>query len=89
MQDIDFTQCEFIKENMNYLTYFYFCNSCHTIKCLYNTLDKNAKRFYKWYVYANIHMDLSFKNIIWDFLNVDDPEAYVTLIEQKRFYKII
>ena len=88
MTDYDFTQCEFITENMNFLTYFDFCDNCFAIKNMYNNLDKYAKRFYKWYVYANIHMDLQFKDKIWNFLNIDDPQAYVDLIFLKRSYKV-
>ena len=89
MQDIDFTQCEFIKENMNYLTYFDFCNSCYSIKAMYNQLNKYEKRFYKWYVYSNIHMEKKKKNAIWNFLNSNETEYYIELIDKKRKYKII
>lgn len=89
MNDIDFTTCEFIQKNMNYINYFDFCDNCYAIKKLYLDLEHNAKRFYKWYVYANIHMDLSYKNAIWDFLNSDEIDYYLELIAKKQFYKII
>ena len=88
MENIDFTQCEFIHENMDYLTYYDFCDNCYAIKELYNELDRSGKRFYKWYVYANIHMDTLYKDIIWDYLNCDDPIAYVVLINMKKKYKV-
>ena len=87
MQDIDFTQCEFIYKNMNFLNYFDFCDNCYVIKEMYNELDHNGKRFYKWYVYANIHMDIPYKDKIWNFLNIDDPLAFIKLIDAKRFIK--
>lgn len=87
MTDIDFTDCDFIDKNMNYLNYFDFCDTCYTIKSLYNQLDRNGKRFYKWYVYANIHMDTIYKDKIWNFLNVDLPEAYIELIGMKQMYR--
>ena len=88
MEDIDFTQCEFIYTNMDYLTYYDFCDNCYAIKELYNELDHNGKRFYKWYVYANIHMDLFYKDRIWNFLNCDDPMTYIDLINMKKAYKV-
>ena len=89
MTDIDFLQCDFIDKNMCYVNYFDFCDNCYAIKSLYAELDHNAKRFYKWYVYANIHMLENFKTAIWNLLNVDDPEAYINLISKRHIYKII
>ena len=89
MKDIDFIDCEFIDHNMCFVNYFDFCRSCYAIKNLYLELDHNGKRFYKWYIYANIHMEECFKNYIWDFLNSDDVESYMTLISKRQQYKII
>lgn len=89
MTDIDFTDCEFIDHNMCFINYFDFCDNCYAIKNLYLELGNNGKRFYKWYVYSNIHMEEYYKNIIWDFLNSDDVELYVKLISKKQKYKII
>lgn len=85
MNDIDFSECEFIYENMRFYTYYDFCGNRKVIKELYNKLEKNAKRFYRWYVYANIHMNETYKNAIWDYLNGYDDGT--NLLNIKRFYK--
>lgn len=89
MKDLDFIDCEFIDQNMCFVNYFDFCRYCYSIKKLYLELDHNGKRFYKWYIYANIHMEECYKNAIWDFLNSDDVQDYMELIEKRQKYKII
>lgn len=89
MTDIDFATCDFIDKNMNYINYFDFCSNCYSIKAMYNQLTNLGKRFYKWYVYSNIHMEESYKNAIWNFLNSDEVEYYMELIDKKQKYKII
>ena len=68
-EPFDFSECRFIKEALQFYTYKDFCKNRFTIKRLYKTLTKDGKLFYKWYVYANVHMDELKKNYIWDFLN--------------------
>lgn len=83
----DFSKCEFINEIMSFYTYYDFCDDCKRIKKLYQALDRNAKLFYKWYLYANTHIDLYYKNIMWEYLNNEDKEIYNKLIELKKKYK--
>lgn len=83
----DFSECAFIEKEMWYYTYYDFCDNCDSIKYLFNKLSFCGKIFYRYYVYANIHMRDTFKNAIWDFLNCDDPEYYNHLIELKKQYK--
>lgn len=75
---IDFSECEFINEQMKYYTFIDFCKDCEIIKAQYDTLTKNGKRFAMWYVYANTHMGLKHKNAIWNYLNdyIDKDELY-------------
>lgn len=85
MKDIDFKTCRFIEENMYFLTYNDFCDNRNIIKHLFQQLDKNGRLFYKWYVYANIHMNETYKNYIWDYLvGYDDG---INLMYKRRFYK--
>ena len=85
MKDIDFKICRFIEENMYFLTYNDFCDNREIIKELFQQLDKNGRLFYKWYVYANIHMNETYKNYIWDYLvGYDDG---INLMYKRRFYK--
>lgn len=65
----DFSECEFIHKQMRYYTYDDFYVDRKVIKKLFNNLNKNGKRFYMWYVYANTHMSLKMKNAVWDYLN--------------------
>lgn len=76
MKNVDFSECEFIQENMRYFTFDDFYEDRYIIKREFNKLSKNGKRFYLWYVFANIHMSLYKKNAIWDYINdyKDDKE---------------
>lgn len=87
MKDIDFTECSFIKKELCFLDYTEFCKNAFAIKKMYKELTKNGKIFFKWYVYANIHMTEYFKNNIWEFLNNEDPKIYVYLISNQNKYK--
>lgn len=85
MNETDFSICPFIKENMWFFTYYDFCDNRKLLKKMYQELKEEAKQFYKWYVYANIHMDLTYKNKIWDYLNGYDEGS--ELLKGKQFYK--
>ena len=84
MTDFDFQMCEFIDIEMSFITYDDFINKCSDIKQAYQQLNKYQKRFYKWYVYANIHMKEPLKNIIWQYLNVNDINYYLELLKFKH-----
>lgn len=88
MTDVDFSACKFIKENLCYLTYQDFCHNAKIIKLIFGGLEKNAKIFYKWYVYANIYMNEYSKNLIWEYLNNDEPIYYIELIENLKKYRV-
>lgn len=88
MKDADFSVCPFIKNELCYLTYFDFCKNAKILKWFYENMDDDAKIFYKWYVYANIHMEECFKNYIWEYLNSGEPEYYDFLMDQQSKYKI-
>jgi hypothetical protein len=85
---VDFSECEFIDSEMWFYTYYDFCDQCKTIKRMFDNLSKNGKKFYMWYVYANVHMQEYFKNAIWDYLNLDDKENYNHLMNLKKQYKV-
>ena len=71
-ESFDFSECRFIKDALKFYTYKDFCTNRLAIKKMYQTLSDDGKIFYKWYVYANIHMDELKRNYIWDYLNDDD-----------------
>lgn len=84
MVDSDFKECEFIDECMRYVTYNQFCDKCQIIKYFYQAMGKRGKRFYKWFVYANIHTDIDEKNLIWNYLNWDDKILYDVLMSKRK-----
>ena len=88
MKKTDFSVCSFIRNELNFFTYYDFCKNAKVFKKYYNKFSKDEKIFYKWYVYANIHMDEGHKNYIWDYLNSDDPQAYINLINNINKSKI-
>ena len=88
MKDIDFSICPFIRDELCFLTYFDFCKNAKILKAYYEALGNDAKRFYKWFVYSNIHMTEYFKDTIWEYLNNNDPECYIRLIENLSKYRV-
>lgn len=79
----DFSECDFIEREMKYYTYDEFCKKKDEIKKKYKSLNRSGKIFYKYYVYANTHMNLTCKNKIWDYLNgyIGEKE----LVKQVKF----
>lgn len=84
MTNIDIETCEFIEEYLRFVTYNDFCKNCKAIKFYFQQLDEKSKRFYKWYVYANVFIDEGRKNLIWHFLNVDDVDALSRLLQKNH-----
>lgn len=85
MRNFDFDFCEFIESNLSFITFNDFCQNRHAIKKQFDTFKRSQKRFYMWYIYANIHINEKFKNYIWDYLNGYMSEE--DLLYRKRFYK--
>ena len=81
----DLTYCEFIDQYLRFVLYDDFCQNCKAIKAYFNKLDNAGKRFYKWYVYANVFIDEQRKNLIWQFLNCDDVNVYEQLL--RRYHR--
>lgn len=78
----DFKECEFINNEMKFYTYEDFLKNCGAIRRLYeHNLSKYGKRFFMWYVYANIHLTLAQKNKAWDYLNsfIEKEDLYILL----------
>lgn len=88
MKDTDFSVCPFIRDELCFLTYTDFVHNARILKLIYESMDNDAKIFYKWYVYANIHMDEGFKNLVWTYLNSNEQEDYDNLIDNLRKYKV-
>ena len=88
MSDTDFSVCPFIKKELCFLTYTDFVHNAKILKWFYEGMDDDAKTFYKWYVYANIHMNEYFKDTIWTYLNSNEQEDYDNLIDNIVKYKV-
>ena len=85
-EDIDFSFCDFIEEYMWFFTYYDFCDNRHYLKKVFETFTTNERVFYRYYVYANVHMDMQYKNAIWDYLNDYDPYG-AELLRLKKIYR--
>ena len=82
---VDFSECEYISNTMKYYTYKDFINNCQLIKNRFNNLSRNGKKFYMWYVFANIHTTYAIKCKIWGFLNNDyTQEDLNNSLKQRR-----
>lgn len=86
MDEIDFSICSYIEQDMWVITYDDFCDRRAGLRRLYNRLTDDQKIFYKWYIYSNVHMKESFKNAIWDYLNGYDIDG-LELMNKKKFYR--
>lgn len=71
MQENDFKECRFIDTFLKFYTLEDFYRHRILIRSRYKALGTNARMFYKWYVYANINMNETQKNVVWEYLNND------------------
>lgn len=85
MNGFDFSVCEFINQEMWFFTFDDFYKHRRRLKKMYKALNKYEKRFYLWYVYANIHMNETYKNYVWSYLN--DNATDMILFNAKQFYR--
>lgn len=85
-EKVDFSVCEFIDENMWFFTYADFCENRAIIKRMFDSLKYPGKKFYMWYVYANVHTSEQQKNKIWNYLNGYDYNGE-ELLQALEFYK--
>ena len=69
MTEDEYKECRYIDNNLKFYTYREFKRNAFYLRILYDKLPH--KIFYKWYVYANIHLTMKQKNIAWAFLNHD------------------
>ena len=81
---IAMNDCEFIDDRLQFYNYNDFIENRLIIKTRFKKIPYQSKRIYKWYVYANVHMNMIYKNIVWEYLNGDKDDEYV-LKMQKRY----
>ena len=87
MSDVDFKECKVIKDCLCFLTFDEFCEYRKLIAKSFTELSKDGKLFYKFYVYANIHMELNYKDAIWSYVNFPTAENELNLINLKLSYR--
>ena len=80
MTEADYKECRFIDTEMRFMDFDSFLRDARAIKRLYKAL--NHKIFYKWYVYANTHISLNRKNLMWCYLN--DDITFEVLVEKGK-----
>lgn len=69
MTEEEYKECRYIDNSLKFYTYRDFKRDAFYLRKLCDKLPH--KIFYKWYVYANIHLTIKQKNIAWAFLNHD------------------
>lgn len=69
MKKDEFRDCEFIEQSLKFYGFKDFCDNAFIIKRNFNSLSRNGKIFYKYYIYASININLKQKHAIWDYLN--------------------
>ena len=69
MTESDYLECRYIDTEMRFTTFESFIKDAGAIKRMYKCLHHIL--FFKWYLYANIHISLKRKNMIWLYLNDD------------------
>lgn len=87
MVESDFAFCKFIKDNLCFINLKDFYRNRRVLKLFYDGLDIDAKQFYKWYVYANIFMSEKEKDTVWNYLNNEDVQYELNLIDLAKKYK--
>jgi len=82
---IDWENLNFLDYDLRFYTYDEFCKRCKRIKFKYSKLNTNQKIFYHFYIYANQHMLLLYKDRIQDYLEDECTEE--DLFKILKFYK--
>ena len=83
----DLSNCKIIKYPLTFYTYYDFVNRRYTIKYYFNKFDDIQKEFYKYYIYANTHCLLLFKDRMWDYLNgVCGDEELLRIVKQYKVH---
>lgn len=81
----DFSDCDYIGAELTFYTYTDFCNQRQIIKREYVKLNNIQKTFYHYYIYANQHMLLMYKDRIKEYLEDDCTEE--DLLKLLKTYK--
>lgn len=72
MRENDCFNCDFIDEYMCFYNIIDFYEKSNYFKAHYQLMTKNEIHLYRWYVYANVNMDLKTKDLIWEYLNANE-----------------
>ena len=72
MTDQEYFDCKFITEDIAFYTIVDFYEKSRYLKAKINKMDSNQIYLYKWYLYANTHVNVKTKDLMWEYLTCRD-----------------
>ena len=72
--EIWYKSCEFIRKEMQFYSYEDFKENIEYIKYYYQKMGNIGKELYKWYIFSNVNISFSKKELIWDIINANDND---------------
>lgn len=64
-----YSDCDFITKCMQFYSFSDFQIGAIFFKSNFDEMEVRTKKLYQWYIYANVHIGMNQKNLIWDYLN--------------------
>lgn len=71
-----------LDERLLFIGYMSFYNNMDFIKKIFNSLDRNDRYIYKYYIYAQRYLDEKTCDLIWRYLNSIDELQERQLVEE-------
>lgn len=84
MTDKEYFDCKFIDKYMSFYTYAEFYENRKVYKARLKEMNSNGVYLYKWYIYANTHINLKTKDLIWNYLTTNDISETLVLHNKLR-----
>ena len=79
MTDKEYFDCKFIDKYMSFFTIVDFYENCKFFKAKFKNMTANDVYLYKWYIYANTHISLKDKDLMWNYLTTPDITEEIIL----------
>lgn len=79
MTDKEYFDCKFIDKYMSFYTFIEFYENCKLYRERLKDMSYNDIYLYKWYIYANTHMNCKTKDLIWNYLTTPDITESIIL----------
>lgn len=84
MTDKEYFDCKFINKYMSFYTYIEFYENRKLYKSKLKEMSVNDVYLYKWYIYANTHMNCKTKDLIWNYLTTSDITEEIMISSKLR-----